>query len=501
MDKSVDILISGRIDLQTIGRQVIGFIGALLHDDRNNVYLDELWYEDKSINILEEIWGKKLVKKIKRSKDLPREYEYDFMIYPWIFGYGFSEKFAPTLERKSKIKVCYPVYDGSVPPLEWIPIINKHFDICVTPSDYCAHNLKRYGVDIDCFGLELIVLIRELLNTKTNKYDQQKKFRFGCVSASENRKNLPLLIKSFTKAFSKNDNVELFIKTTNRGDIFSSIDDLKHLVNESKNQNPNIILETDFYNHSKMISLLSSFDAYINPQKTVGFYTSSIEMFALGKPMILSDIPVHNELDKFINIENNIFFVKHPLMELELHAAFNYRPLGVRFQSNEEEYINTFQLFYSKRNELYNDTLIQERKKCANYFINDLIKKYNTITHPKAFAISDKPYIKDNVFFMSKRLFKLYKSINPNIHCSTIKNTYDLRRYPEEENPLFKILEDVSVKAQKMSLNINNTLPIYQSKYMKKITSLSEKYKINKIPHFVYTLFKIYTKFKHVWSK
>ena len=101
------ILVAGMIDLQTIGRQVIGFVGAFLHDDRNEVYLDELWFHDDVIKTLEEIWGKELIKNVKRSKDLPQDYEYDFMVYPWIFGYAFSPKFAETLKHKAKIKVCY----------------------------------------------------------------------------------------------------------------------------------------------------------------------------------------------------------------------------------------------------------------------------------------------------------------------------------------------------------------------------------------------------------
>lgn len=56
--KNVKILVSGMIDLQTIGRQVVGFVGALLHDRRNEVYLDELWFHKDTIETLENIWGK-----------------------------------------------------------------------------------------------------------------------------------------------------------------------------------------------------------------------------------------------------------------------------------------------------------------------------------------------------------------------------------------------------------------------------------------------------------
>ena len=77
--EKVKILISGQIDLQTIGRQVVGYVGALLHDERNEIYLDELWFNNDTIRVLETIWGQELIKRVKRSRELPKDFEYDFM--------------------------------------------------------------------------------------------------------------------------------------------------------------------------------------------------------------------------------------------------------------------------------------------------------------------------------------------------------------------------------------------------------------------------------------
>lgn len=483
--KNVKILVSGMIDLQTIGRQVVGFVGALLHDRRNEVYLDELWFHEDTIKTLENIWGKELIKNVKRSKDLPSDYEYDFLVYPWIFGYAFSDKFSKTLDHKAKIKICYPVYDGSVPPLEWIEVINKNFDICVCPSDYCAHNLKRYGVTRDCFGLELVVLIDGFSKIHKKKHN---KIRFGCLSASENRKNLPLLIESFQKAFGDKDDVELVLKTTDRHDAFASIQDLENIVS---NCGKNVILETKFLSHSEMEDLISSFDVYVNPQKTVGFYTSSIEMMALGIPQILSDIPVHREVEKFISADNNIIFIPHNQMEFEFHAAFDYRLLGARFQGKIDDYVQAFRYFYENRGLFLTDELVQERKEAAAEFFQKTIKKYNQMIHPNNVVLSERSYIENDTFFMSKCLLKKY--INMYEDLNICKNKYMLpeKLYDEENSLLFKSIENISVRDQNLYLREQGKGE--QDKYAKKIRKISQENGI-KVPYFVYKIFKMYSK-------
>lgn len=479
--KNVKILVSGMIDLQTIGRQVVGFVGALLHDRRNEVYLDELWFHKDTIETLENIWGKELIKNVKRSKDLPSDYEYDFLVYPWIFGYAFSDKFSKMLEHKAKIKICYPVYDGSVPPLEWVDVINKNFDICVCPSDYCAHNLKRYGVTRDCFGLELVVLIDGF--SKICKKKKHKKTRFGCLSASENRKNLPLLIESFQKAFGDKDDVELVLKTTDRRDAFASIQDLENIVSSC---GKNVVLETKFLSHSEMEDLISSFDVYVNPQKTVGFYTSSIEMMALGIPQILSDIPVHKEVEKFISADNNIIFIPHNQMEFEFHAAFDYRLLGARFQGKIDDYVQAFRYFYENRGLFLTDELVRERKKVAAEFFQKTIKKYNQMIHPNNAALSERSYIENDTFFMSKCLLKKYINMYEDLHICKNKQVSPEKLYDEEMSPLFQAIENISVRDQNLYLG-------EQDKYANKIRKLSQERGI-KIPYFLYKIFKLYSK-------
>ena len=483
MQEQVRILVSGQIDLQTIGRQVVGFIGAFLHDERNKVYLDASWLDGNAMHVLEEIWGKELVDKVSLSTELPENFVYDFLVYPWVFGFACSPKFAGTLTRYAKVKICYPVYDGSVPPLEWIPLINQHFDICVCPSDYCAHNLRRYGVTVDCFGLELVVLIADFFRLKKRR---SGKFRFGCLSASEKRKNLPLLIESFKKAFGHDPGVELVIKTLDRGDVFASLDALRKLVTPA---DTNIILQTEFLSHADMESLIESLDVYVNPQTTVGFYTSSVEMLPLGIPQILSDIPVHREFEKVVPAKNTIMYVSHTTLEREFHAAFDYRQMGVNFQASVDDYVTALRTMYEHRDTFISDALVRERRNAARAYLDHTIRKYNQMIHPDAVAVSPVSGVVDGVFFMSERLLNKYRQIFATIRVEKMAYPLPPTVYPEENDPVFQAIERIAVRDQ--TLYLSAQMPM--EKYVRKILDISEKRQVN-VPYMLYKLFKIYAK-------
>ena len=504
VDKKVSILVSGHIGHDPLGRQVISFIGTLLRDKRNEVYVDDYWLKNdfslfgenkNSIQILEEVWGEELIKNLKNSSEKSDSFEYDFMIYPWLIGLApDDERFRPALRKRSKIKICYPVYDGSVPPLEWIEMINKNFDICMTPSKYCAHNLKRYGLAIDCFGMEFEVLCKDILDISKNNKPKEK-FRFGCIAGIEARKNLFLLVKSFAKAFDKSEPVELVLQSANRGDLFAKAEDLIKLIDEL-NKHSNISISTKFVKHLDMLNLIASFDAYVISQTTTGFYTTPIEAFAAGLPTILSDIPVHRELLNYIPEGNNIFFAKHNIFEPEYHVAFQYRHLGVKFQATEDEYVKQFRTLYEKRHELYSEKLINQRKECVNSFIGEKIAfKNNLVFHPEKIVIAQYSCVEKDYMFMSENLYKKYINVyGEGLKTCTTNLKPKEETYPEEENIAFQAIEKVSVESQQIFIKtylLKKDL-FKDSRYALKMFDKAAKYGIHKMPYIIYQVFKYY---------
>lgn len=492
------ILLSGWIDLGPIGRHGLSFINTLTQDPQNEIWLDSDYV---SPAILKKIIGN--IDRINFTDNTIQEF--DFLIYFHVLGITPSDEwYNKAISKNSKIKICYPVFDGTVPPLEWIEKINSNFDICCSPSNYVSHNLRRYGVTIDCFGLECCVLIDDLLKCQHKKTN---KFRFGCISGNEARKNLKFLIESFSETFSKEDPVELFIHSCDRPNLLIPYDELLATV-KNANKKSNVILHSDFVSQEEMNNIWSSFDAYVIPQKNTGYYTTPLEGMACGLPVILSDIPVHREFEKHINPKNNLFFAQHPFYTSEYHFVFDYRNIGVSFSSSKEIYKTIFKEVYKKRESLTTPFLINERRKEVQKFLpENLFKKHNALIHPSKISLANSTsHIDSNgVFFMSERLAKKYEMFGFG-KLASIEDLYQETVYPEEQDSVFKALEKTAVESQKIWLkmykrNINSRNDILTSKWMRKLLSRAEKSGVNRLPRFIYKAFSLYCKTKCLIKK
>ena len=168
------------------------------------------------------------------------------------------------LKRNCKLRICYEVFDGSIPPLDWIEIINNDFDICCAPSVYIRDCLVKYGVKIPCFNLPCVVFNDALLSMSPRKKDF---LRFGFVGGAEQRKNLLKVIEAFHKAFKNNKQVELYIHSAYSPEE-DYINVCQYLVNEYSKYNKISFHLRKPVGTEEMYDLISSFDFYIFPTKS-----------------------------------------------------------------------------------------------------------------------------------------------------------------------------------------------------------------------------------------
>lgn len=500
------ILIAGHVSLDPLGRHAISFLKTLLSNPKNDVYIEKS-YLLKEYDTLNEFFVDDIKSgKLKFSDSVSYDFPFDFLIFTDSISLSPDQFWENRLfKRNAKIKICYPVYDGSVPPLHWIDVINC-FDICLCTSNYCIHNLRRYGVSIDCFCLECAVLIENFLKIKPFQRNE-KKFRFGSIGASDFRKNIPLLMRSFSQAFSKQDNVELFIHSSYGKDITCDDDILK--VYEECRKKSNITLQLKKISHKEMTDLWSSFDAYISPQTTTGYFTTPLEACAVGLPVILSDIHPHLELRKFIPEENNLFFVKHDKISTAFHWVFDYRELGCKFDADECEYVQAFRTVYSRQEDLSTSKLIKQRKDNAYKITAEALSPlYNYLINPRKIALAKtvSHLDADGTFFMSEKLAKKYEAFGFE-KFADIKDLYQETIYPEEQDPVFQALERTAVESQKIWLKMYekkkliNQVGINDSKWMKKLLRRSEKSGVTRLPYFIYKAFSLYCKTKSIFKK
>lgn len=496
INKKLEILISGTIDYSPIGRHTLSFIGAFIDDVSIDIYIDNDYLNKESYNILEVFF-----KNSKINIHSNNNKTYDFLIYTYVLGLlPDDDWFKAALQKKAKLKICYPVCDGSVPPIEWINKINRYFDICLSPSRYCSENFKRHGVSIDCINLECSVLINKILD----EYPQNQMnstFRFGCISANEKRKNLPFLIEAFADAFSNNENVELFIHTNDRNDITCSKEKLIKTFNQY-NGNNNIIFSTGFLSHDDITKIWSSFHAYICPQTATGYFTTPIEAMALGIPCIASSIPTHKEISEYIPIKNNIFFVEHNIIKPFQHFIFDYRLMGVHLEASKINYIENLKLIYKNRSNLLHSDLINARKKHAKKFTFQGIKnKYISIIRPYKLTNNNISFIKDEKFYITKKLQQKYKNIyNFSFEKDTKTKPIITTRHTNQK---VRLIEEISIQTQNIYIKkyFKEKVNATKNKYLNKIIEISKKQNISLFLYLPYKLVKIYSQIKKLFKQ
>ena len=485
--KKLKILISGTVDYSPIGRHALSFIAALAGNDLVELYIDPDYLNAESRHILSE----RFAALSYRFHDNDRLI-YDFVIFTYVLGLYPDEMWhQKCLTKKARKRICYPVFDGSVPPLEWANRINSDFDICLTPSQYCARNLVRYGVRIACTHLECAVLIDELLDLHPADTSGNGKFRFGCISAHETRKNLPFLIASFAETFAGNENVELFIHTFDRNDLTCPMDELLATYRQYA-KDCHIRLSTGFMPQSEIIRLWSTFQAYICPQSATGYFTTPVEAMAAGIPCILSDIPVHRELENNVKTENNLFFVAHRHVKPLMHCVFDYRMTGIRIDSEKSLYRNAMLEVYDRRHELLTPRRIIERKESARQFnaIN-LRKKYFGIL--VAYTKTARKALAENTTPFEESETATSHAISDKAHIRQ-----DSENMPGDTAVKIRTIEDISEASQRLYITkyLRNRPRSGKNKYLDKMANIASEQDIGRFLLVPYLIMKLYGNIK-----
>jgi glycosyltransferase involved in cell wall biosynthesis len=455
----VTILLSGALDFGTVGRHIISFIETLSIDKNNEIFIDVNYCDFNNKEVASYIKQKIKNKNIKLSSDKSDDFLYDFLIFTDAISLSYhSFIVAKSLTKKAKIKICYPVFDGTFPPLEWVKIINEHFDLCLSPSRYCAYNLKRHGVKIDCFGLHCTILNEELLKLDID-YNEKKKFRFGFVGSNDKRKNISYIIQAFGEVFADNDDVELFIHSS-YGYDFTYEKEIEEKLNKYKNKS-NIIFNKGYISQKELFDTIKTFDSYIYPQTTTGYFTTPAEMLSYGIPIAISDIPVHLELLDYIDEKNNIFFIEHKIPKPIFHPALDYRCCGVQLDCEINSIANQIKNIYGNRKKLYTKNLIKKRKDLGKSLsAKKLAKIYNNLVKPSLISVVEgkQSKIENNIFFMSDKLYNKYRLaglIEPN-QLTNVNIKHPEENYPSERSEIFQGIEITSNDSQHLYWNIHN---------------------------------------------
>jgi glycosyltransferase involved in cell wall biosynthesis len=212
-------------------------------------------------------------------------------------------------------RIGLTIFETDRIPDLWKPYLNLVDEIWV-PSEFNIKTFSLSGVPNEKLILMPYGIDTTALKTNQGIYcfpPEVNSFKFLYVCAFDYRKGLDLLVSSYCKEFSSNDDITLILKLyiPQWQREVNVIQYLRSLVPNRKN-NPHIFLIVDSASRAELLSLYSSADCYISTDRANGWGMPVMEMMALGKPTMSIN---WSGSTQFMNSENS--FLLEPEPELE----------------------------------------------------------------------------------------------------------------------------------------------------------------------------------------
>jgi len=210
--------------------------------------------------------------------------------YTDVLWNGYSDRNAASIPDEG-YRIAHLAYDSDELPEEWVRLLNERFHLALFSSEYLVEVARRSGVTIP-IGVLPIGLDLEPLLARRYRAPSAGRIRIGTVSAYHSRKGLDLLVEAFLSVYGNDPSVELVIHSNlQMGDTFSRVSALA-----ADAPAGNIRLSSGNLSDEDKNGLIESLDVYVNVSAGEGYSIGPREALALGKPLVLSDIPAHHDL-------------------------------------------------------------------------------------------------------------------------------------------------------------------------------------------------------------
>ena len=188
-------------------------------------------------------------------------------------------------------RIAHLAFDSDALPREWVDVLNRHFDCVLFTSSYLEEVARSSGVTISIGSLPLALDIEPLI-ARTFVPPAKSRTRFGTISAFHERKGLDVLAGAFLDAFEGDDRVELVIHSNLAvGDVLGRVTRI------AERSHGRITVSSGRLSEAEKNDLIDSFDVYVSASAGEGYSIGPREALALGKRLVLSDVPPHRDLE------------------------------------------------------------------------------------------------------------------------------------------------------------------------------------------------------------
>lgn len=221
-----------------------------------------------------------------RYKEEPPE-EITKLPYLWI-----RHQWPPKTEPPQGAKwVIIQPWEYSCLPKSFVELFNQADEIW-TPSTFSRNSMVRSGVPFNKVQIIPNGIDPDLFKPNGSKYKlkSQKKLKYLFVGGTIFRKGIDILLESYVKAFTANDDVCLVIKDMG-GDSFYKGQTAKQSIEaiSSNVDAPEIEFIENYLTEEEMASLYRACDIFVSPYRGEGFSMPTLEAMACGLPVIVTE--------------------------------------------------------------------------------------------------------------------------------------------------------------------------------------------------------------------
>jgi glycosyltransferase involved in cell wall biosynthesis len=166
-------------------------------------------------------------------------------------------------------------------------------DVIFATSEWGKQVILNNNPNIKCEVVPLGVDNTIFNPDKITKSRQDDKYIFLNIGKWEKRKGHDILLELFNKAFSNNENVELWILASESTNNYSTKEELlswKQMYNS-----PRIKIFNGVQSHIDIAYLIAESDCGIYPSRAEGWNLELLETMAMNKPVISTNYSAHTE--------------------------------------------------------------------------------------------------------------------------------------------------------------------------------------------------------------
>lgn len=188
------------------------------------------------------------------------------------------------VDRRLRKNIGYATFETFSPPARWISTLNQN-DAIICPSEFNCKIFANNGVNRPVVriphGLDI-----SIWNERVPRLYSHREFVFLFVGTWRYRKGWDLLLQAWGKAFDKNSNVKLIIKTDKTDKAEKKVE--SELFSIRKDLAP-IYFEKKILKESLMPSFYKSANCLISPTLGEGFGLPPIQSMAVDIPVIVTN--------------------------------------------------------------------------------------------------------------------------------------------------------------------------------------------------------------------